>query len=137
MIGVLSWMRQIRFGFWSAIAGVIALFGLVVLAIFAWLQRNPDYSCIERLTSLDSTALGIDPGSLGPISGSWSWWPTGVTCIYPSASNGVIAVGPPPGLTVLLVATLVALSLVIALVILGLIARAANHSIPEEIRNAK
>ena len=100
-----------------AMAGfALSVISAVILAGDAWLNRTPDSLCDIRAIDLDVSALGIDTTVAGGATGSWEWWPTGLTCRYLQTDGGFVTVPPTPLLSVVFV--LLVLGLVAALTLL-------------------
>jgi hypothetical protein len=87
---------------WAACVG-LGLLGVIALApvagsLFAQ-SRNPGYSCLQSDGPFDLSKVVPEGGT-----GEWTWWPTGLTCRYPTKSGGQFVVGPAPVLSVALAA---------------------------------
>jgi len=98
-----------------AVAAAISLGCFVVLGIVLavnWRQGlDADYMCQQFSHPLTASVIG-EGGR-----GSWSWWPTGITCSYPTEQGGRFVTTPDPSLSAVLVAAAVTALAGIALVV--------------------
>ncbi|TXK18882.1 hypothetical protein [Homoserinibacter sp. GY 40078] len=85
-------------------AGFLAIMGAVVVAGDAYVNREAGHICAQ-VSADEIENVGAVPGSLD-IEGGWQLWPTGMKCTYPGLGGGRVAIGPPPGFSVILVAAL-------------------------------
>jgi hypothetical protein len=80
----------------GAIALLIVSIVTAAMLVSQWYpSRNPDYSCLQT----------VPPGKLDGFlleatTGSWSWWPTGLICHYPTTNGGIVSAGPGIGLSI-------------------------------------
>jgi hypothetical protein len=96
---------------------VVAIVTAIMLVSQWYPNRNPDYSCLQT----------VPPGKLDGFlleatTGSWSWWPTGLSCDYPTTTGGIVSAGPGVGLSLEL-----ALSVVTGAAAIVLFVRFALH----------
>ncbi len=89
----IAWITFVCLG----VLGAIAL--LPVAGSLLAQSRNPDYSCLQAPGPFDLSKVVPEGGT-----GEWTWWPTGLTCRYPTKSGGQFVVGPAPVLSVALAA---------------------------------
>jgi ABC-type Fe3+ transport system permease subunit len=102
----------------AAITLLIVAIVTAIMLVSQWYpNRNPDYSCLQT----------VPPGKLDSFhpeatTGSWSWWPTGLSCHYPTTTGGIVSAGPGIGLSIEL-----ALSFATGVAAIALFVRYALH----------
>ena len=80
----------------GAITLLVVAIVIAIMLVGQWYpNRNPDYSCLQTVPP-----GRIDGFLLEATTGSWSWWPTGLICHYPTTSGGIVSVGPGLGLSI-------------------------------------
>ena len=95
----------------SAITLLIVAIVTTAMLFSQWyLNRNPDYSCLQT-----SPPGKVDNFLVEATTGSWSWWPTGLICHYPTAAGGMVSIGPGFALSVDLAVSIAAAGTAVAL----------------------
>jgi hypothetical protein len=108
----------------TVISFVLAAIAVLVLMIDGWPSREPDALCDLRAAELDGATLGLNTAVAGMASGTWTWWPTGLTCRYLRLDGGYLMVSPNPLLSIALVIAVVGVVIGITLLIISSISTA-------------
>lgn len=102
----------------TAVVLLLGTFAILAIVLTTMWVRGLDagYLCGRGLepAPIDHLPVDVIPEGGG---GSWSWWPTGITCSFPTENGGRFLVHPNSSLSAVLVAAVVTGSAGVALLL--------------------